>query len=150
MVRTANSCSHPTTVMGEYALINTLTGPSVLLLHSEIGSVMWFEPKCSSWAVPVCHASALNTGTGSALVLDATPPWINHGPFSSVNAHSSPTNSEETGMSLKKVDYIFPGILGNTDQFSIFNTKTVKYLAQVPSPCCVLPWDKVRAYYMLC
>lgn len=54
MVRIANSSSHCTTVMGEYAFINTLTGPSVLLLHSEIGSVMWFEPKCSSWAIPVC------------------------------------------------------------------------------------------------
>lgn len=150
MVRTANSCSHCTTVMGEYAFINTLMGPSVLLLHSEIGSVLWFEPKCNSWAIPVCHASALNTSPGSALVFDATPPWINHGPFSSVYAHSSPANSEEAGMSLEKVDYILPGILGNTDQFSIFNTQTVKYLAQVPSPCCDLPWDKVRAYYMLC
>lgn len=43
MVRTANSCSHCTTVMGEYAFINTLMGPSVLLLHSEIGSVLWFS-----------------------------------------------------------------------------------------------------------
>lgn len=58
-------------------------------------------------------------------------------------------SSEEAGMSLKKVDYIFPGILGNTDQFSIFNTQTVQYLAQVPSPCYVLPWDEVRAYYVL-
>lgn len=106
--------------MGEYVFINTLMGPSVLLLHSQIGSVMWFEPKCSSWAITLCHASALNTCTGSALVLDATPPWINHAPFSSVNAHSSPTNSEEAGMNLKKVDCIFPGILGNTDLFSIF------------------------------
>lgn len=74
MVRTTNSCSHCTTVIGEYVFINTLTGPSVLLLHAEIGSVMWFEHKCSSWAIPVCHASALNTCTGSALVLDATLP----------------------------------------------------------------------------
>lgn len=44
-------------------------GPSVLLLHLKIGSVMWFEHKCSSWAVPVSHTSALKSHRGSALVL---------------------------------------------------------------------------------
>lgn len=60
--------------MGEYAFINMLTGPFTLLLHSEVSLVMWFEPKCSSWAIQVCHAPSSNTHTGSALVLDATPP----------------------------------------------------------------------------
>lgn len=60
---------------------------------------------------------------------DATP-WINHGPFSSVNDPSSPANTEKAGMSLKKIDYIFPSILGNTDQLNIFKTQ----LKEVPCP----------------
>lgn len=64
--------------MGEYAFINPLVGPSVLVLHSEVGSVMWFVSQCSSWAVPVCHATALNIRTGSALVLETTSPGIHH------------------------------------------------------------------------
>lgn len=73
MVRTSNSCSSRTTAMGEYAFVSKLMGHSVLLLHSETGSVMWYEPKHSSWAVPVCHASALSTCAGSALVFNAPP-----------------------------------------------------------------------------
>lgn len=53
-------------------------------------------------------------------------------------------------MSLKKVEYIFLGVLDNTDQFSIFNAQTVKYLAQVPCPCCALLLDNIIAYYMFC
>lgn len=55
---------------------------------------------------------------------DATPS-ISHGPFSSVNDHSSPANTEKAGMSLfmKKINYIFPNILGNTDQLNILKTQ---------------------------
>lgn len=73
MVRTSNSRSSCTAAMGGYAFVNKLTGSSVSLLHSEIGSVMWYEPKHSSWAIPVCHASALSTCASSALVFNALP-----------------------------------------------------------------------------
>lgn len=45
MVRTSNSCSSCTTVVGEYVFVNKLTGRSVLLLQSsEIGSVCGLNP----------------------------------------------------------------------------------------------------------
>lgn len=76
MVRTSNSCSSCRTVVEECAFVNKLTGPSVLLLQSsEIGSVCGLNScSSSSWAIPVCRASALNTCTSSALVFNATPP----------------------------------------------------------------------------
>lgn len=104
-------------------------GPSVLLLHSKIGSVMRFEHKCSSWAVPVCLCLCLKYPQKFCTGFDATP-WTNHGPFSSVNNYSSPANTEKAGMSLKKIGYIFPSILGNTDQLNI----SKKQLKQVPCP----------------
>lgn len=73
MVRTSSSCSSCTTAIGEYAFVNKLMCPSVSLVHSEIGSVMWYEPKHSSWAIPVCHASALSTCASSALNFNAPP-----------------------------------------------------------------------------